>query len=294
MIFKSIKGRGFKFILFLTVLYNALIILLLFGVNSYELTSILKVVLIIFNIYQLYYIILNFTLKYRIDDKNIYIEGIYGFKKVIIPIKSVIGYKIKEGKINGTILYGYGKDYFALGKSKIQDIGVTHMFVTSSEKVIYINTEEMNYGISPSEYDELIENLKSKGITDENWYYREIKNVNLYRKKEFIIPFLIGTIMILVMTLTPFILYLFNKLPNKVPLKYNANFKPVVFGSGKQFAFKQMVYGLLNMALMVCLYYASYFYAKYDKKIAYRIMYVSVITSGIFLIMQGRILISFR
>lgn len=294
MTFQAIRGRGLKFILFLTALYNALIILLLFVVNSYELTSIFKVILVIFNIYQLYYIALNVTLKYKIDDNNVYIEGLYGLKRVTVPLKSVKAYKTKEGKINGTLLYGYGKDYFALGKSKIEDIGVTHMFVTSNEKVVYINTEEMNYGISPSNYDKLIEDLNSKGITNENWYYKENKNTNLYKNKRFIIPLIIGTIIILIMTLTPFILYLFDKLPSKIPLKYDANFEPVIFGSGKQFAFKQMVYGALNMALMVCLYYASYFYAKYDKKIAYRIMYISVITSAFFLVMQGRILISFR
>lgn len=85
------------------------------------------------------------------------------------------------------------------------------------------------------------------------------------RTKKFLIPFLISSIIIIIMTLNPLILYLCNKLPLSIPLKFNAGFKPILFGSGKQFAFKQMVYGVLNMALLFCMYYAAYFYAKYDK-----------------------------
>lgn len=64
------------------------------------------------------------------------------------------------------------------------------MFVTSNKNIIYINTDSMNYGISPCESDEMIEYLVHMGFMDKNWHYSENKNVNFHRDKKFIIPFL--------------------------------------------------------------------------------------------------------
>lgn len=293
-IFKAMKSRGLNYILFLTAIYNALIIFLIFAVNMYELSILLKLTLAVLNIYQLYYIMLNLSLRYSIDEDNICIIGAFGLKKVTIPIKSINACKVKSGKIKGIQLYGYSRDYFAFGKSIIEDVGISYMFVTSNKNIIYINTDSMNYGISPCESDEMIEYLVHMGFMDKNWHYSENKNVNFHRDKKFIIPFWIAAVIIIIMTLNPFVLYLCNKLPSEVPLKFDAGFKPVLLGNSKQFAFRQMVYGVLNMALMLCMYYAAYFYAKYDKKSAYKFMYIPLIMAAAFLIMQSRILLSFR
>lgn len=293
-IFKAMKSRGLNYILFLTAIYNILTIFLIISVNMYELSMLLKLMLAVLDIYQLYYIMLNLSLKYSIDKGNICIIGAFGLKKVIIPIESINACKVKKGKIKGTQLYGYNRDYFAFGKSIIEDVGISHMFVTSGETVIYINTDSMNYGISPYESDEMIKYLTDMNFMDKSWHYSENKNVSLYKDKKFLIPFLAAAVIIIVMTLNPFILYLCNKLPSSMPLKFNAGFKPVLLGSGKQFVFRQMVYGVLNMALLFCMYYAAYFYAKYDKKSAYKFMYVPLIISAAFFIMQSRILLLFR
>ena len=73
-----------------------------------------------------------------------------------------------------------------------------------------------------------------------------------------------------------------------MPLSFNSNFEPARYGTGKQFAFKQMIYGVLNMAILFCMYYASYFYAKYDRKSANKFIYVSFIVSIVFFLFQLR------
>lgn len=288
--YKAAKSRGMNYILILTLIYNALILFLLFYINSYVLSSLLKAIIIIFNLYQLYYILLNVSLNYILNDNEIIISAIFGLKKIHIPLDSIMAYNRYSGNIKGIQLYGYGKNKFAFGKSFIDKIGFTDMFVPSSDSIIYLKTDDMVYGIAPDECNEFESNLKSRNIENKPWVYKANKNINFHKDKKFMIPFLSVSIIILYITLNPFILYLFNKLPAEMPLKFDAAFNAIKFGTGKQFAFKQMVFGLLNMAFLFCMYYASYFYARYDKKSAYKFIYISVIVAVLFLIMQIRII----
>ncbi|WP_125152546.1 PH domain-containing protein [Clostridium rectalis] len=291
--FKSIKGKGMPYIIMETLLYNGFIVLLLFFINSYELSNLIKVALIVINIYEFHYIFMYMSLKYSIDDKYIYIYNIFGLKEEKISLKEIKGYNKSQGRIKGIKLYGYGKDNFALGKSIIDNIGTTKMYITSNSNIFYLKTEDMVYGLSPENAGEFEEILKNKEIQLKKWEYKFNKNTNFYKDKKFIIPFGIVTLIIIYLTLTPFVLYLYGKLPEQMPLSFNANFEPVKMGTGKQFAFKQMTYGVLNMAILLCMYYSSYFYSKYDKKSAYKFIYVSLIVALLFFIIQGRILVTF-
>lgn len=291
--FKQIKGKGLPYIIGETFLYNLFIIILIYLVDSYELSNLLKVTLIVINIYELHYILLYNSLVYIIDDEKICIKGIFGFKKDIIKIDSILGYQRTKGDIKGIKLYGYGKSYFALGKSIIDDIGIARMYVTSNKDIIYIKTEDMAYAISPEDCDRFEECLLNRGIKSTTWEYSIRKNINLHRDKKFLLPLITTSVIILILILTPFVLYLLDKLPAKMPLSFDANFNPVKIGTGKQFAFKQMTYGVLNMALLFCMYYSCYFYAKYDKKSSYRLMYISLLSALIFLVIQGKILFTF-
>lgn len=288
--YKAAKSRGIGYVLLLTLIYNAFIIFLLFYINSYVLSSLLKAIIIIFNIYQLYYILLNISLNYIFYDNEIIISGIFGLKKIHIPLDSIRAYGKYSGNIKGIQLYGYGKNKFAFGKSFIDKIGFTDMFVPASDNILYLKTDDMVYGIAPDKCNEFESSLISRSIENKPWVYKVNKNINFHNDKKFMIPFLLDSIIILYITLNPFILYLFDKLPEKMPLKFDAAFNAIKFGTGKQFAFKQMVFGLLNMALLFCMYYASYIYARYDKKSAYKFIYISMIVAVLFLIMQIRII----
>lgn len=274
-------------------MYDLFMIVLLHYINSYEIISLLKIILIFFNLYQLYYILLNVSLNYIFDGNNITISGIFGFKKVVIPIESIKGYNKASGTIRGIQLYGYAKGNFAFGKSIIEKIGVASMYVTSNKNILYIKTDNMIYGISPEECDDFEAKLIENDIEINTLEYKLTKGSNLYKDKRFIIPFIAASIIILLLTLNPFILYLRSKLPSKMPLIFDASFKAIKFGTDRQFVFKQMVYGVLNMALLFCMYYASYFYARYDRKMSYRFIYISMLIACTFLIMQLRIIYLF-
>lgn len=293
-VFKPTKGSGYISILSLTLLYNVLIIFLFFVSQTYELSVLLKVLLVALNIYQLYYLLMYLTISYEIDDSIVCIKSIFGLKKVTIFLKDIKSYDKFSGTIKGIKMAGYGNNHFALGKSLIEKIGITHMYATSKKSIIYLNTETVNYGISPEKDKEFENKLIENGIEKKSWAVVKGSNHNFYKDKNFFIPLIIESILLLVLTLNPVILYLTNKLPVNMPLKFDANFFPVKFGTGKQFAFRQMIYGLFNMAIFFCMYYASYFYSKYDRKSAYKFIYLPLGLTIIFIFMQMRILYVFK
>ncbi len=154
---------------------------------------------------------------------------------------------------------GFSKYYYAIGRNIIDKLGNTYMYVTSNKSILYLKTDKINYGISPKNLEKFEVTLKQAGIKEGDWEFKLNKNTNIFKDKRYFTPFIIVTIMILIITLTPMIFYLYNLLPDKMPLVFDAKFTPVGFGEGKQFAFKQMMYGALNMVILFCMYYVSYF-----------------------------------
>lgn len=293
-VYKSVKGSGVYYILGMSILGDLLLGVLVFLIDSYEVLSILKVAIIVFNLYQLYYILICSSLKYFVDDDGIQILSVLKLKNIKIPFTSIQGYQKAQGHIRGMKLSGCGKNHFAIGRAIVEKIGSTYMFITSTKNIIYLKTDDINYGLSPENFHEFEKNLNDKNVNCISWEYKVNKNVNLYKDKKFFIPFIIVTVAVLILTLNPIILYFCNKLPAMMPLNFSSHFVVIKFGTSKQFAFKQMVYGLLNMAVLFCMYNAGYLCARYDKKSAYKFIYVPLILTFVFLIMQIRILLTFR
>jgi len=234
------------------------------------------------------------SLYYVIDNDEIKIISLWGLKKVAIPTKEISGYQVSTGNIRGIRLSGYGGNNFAIGRTMIDKIGATYMYVTSSKNTIYLKTDEISYGVSPEDMDAFISSLKINGIHESSWELRLKKNVSLLKDKKFTVPFVISTLIIAFITINPIVQYLYNNIPVIMPLSFDAKFTAVSYGTGKQFAFHQMTLGLLNMAVLFCMYYASYFISKYDKKSIYKYIFVPLALSVIFLIMQVRIFLTFR
>lgn len=293
-VYKSVKGSGVYYILGMSILGDLLLGVLVLLIDSYEVLSILKVAIIVFNLYQLYYILICSSLKYFVDDDGIQILSVLKLKNIKIPFTSIQGYQKAQGHIRGMKLSGCGKNHFAIGRAIVEKIGSTYMFITSTKNIIYLKTDDINYGLSPENFHEFEKNLNDKNVNCISWEYKVNKNVNLYKDKKFFIPFIIVTVAVLILTLNPIILYFCNKLPAMMPLNFSSHFVVIKFGTSKQFAFKQMVYGLLNMAVLFCMYNAGYLCARYDKKSAYKFIYVPLILTFVFLIMQIRILLTFR
>ncbi len=117
-------------------------------------------------------------------------------------------------------LSGHGKNSFNIGKSFVDKIGTTYMFVTSTKNVIYLNTPNMNYAVSPEKFDEFESGLKNRGIENSSWSADSNKNINFHKDKRFFMLFIITAILALIITLNPIIMYLTDKIPARMPLKF--------------------------------------------------------------------------
>lgn len=269
---------------------NIFLYILRYLLGSYTERSLINIFIIAFTLYCVFYVFIVVTLKFIISDYGIEINCLWGMKRVFISYEDIDGYNILEGNIHGMRLSGFGRFKYCFGRSVIDKVGITHMFVTSNKKVLYIHTPQISYGISPKEIEPFLEVLNSKGKEQNEFPTKIYKNKELYKEKSFFIPFILVTIIILFITLNPFILYLMGKLPSTMPLYFDEKFMPAINGTGKQFAFKQMTYGALNMVILFCMHYASYFCAKYDKRSAYKYIYISLLVAATFLFIQLRIL----
>jgi hypothetical protein len=225
--------------------------------------------------------------KYIVDEDSISTNSIFGLRKVKVLFNEIKSYQVDKGSIKGVKLSGYGNNHFDIGKSVIDNIGTTTTFLTSSKYIIYFRTDNINLAISPIDHAEIENIFALKGIKNEKWV-SENKKSNIYKDKNFLIPFFIASLVVLFLIFNPFILYLTGKLPANMPLNFDQYFQPLKYGTGKQFALSQTGYGLLNMALLFCMYYVSYFYSKYDEKSSYKYIYLSLFVSLIFLFIQIR------
>lgn len=292
-IYKNRKGTSSFTIISYIIMINIFTILLIKLIDVYTILSLIKIFLMLFNIYGLYNVFLSLTLKCVLDDDSLHIIGLWGLKKINIPFKNIRGYKTSNGIIHAVKLWGIGKSNFALGRFVVDKIGTTRMYVTCNKNVIYLNTEEINYAVAPEDLEGFKEGLESKGINYLDFEYKPSKEIHLHKEKKFMIPFVLVSIIVVVFTLIPLILYLKRMFPLKMPLNFNSKFEAIKMGTGKQFAFKQMTYGVLNMAILFCMYYAAHFHAKYDKNSSYIYIYISLIISLAFFLMQIKILFQY-
>lgn len=292
--YKASRGKGIYYILGSLFVYDALIIILLFLINSYIMSSLFKILLIGGSIYHIYYLFLISNLEYIADEEDILIYGALGLKKVHIPIKDIIGYSTSSEYLKCVRLSGFGRSTFALGRFIFSKIGASETYITSNNNVIFIKTNDGCYAISPKNVEGFEKFLTSKGVMEKELDKNKDSSVNLHKDKSFIHTLIAVSVVIFILTLTPFVLYITGRLPSQMPLNFDASFLPVQYGTGKQFAISQAIYGVLNMAVLFCMYYASYFYAKYDKKSANKFLYISLIISLAFLLVQFRILFTFR
>lgn len=256
---------------------------------SYTISIILKILLVIFDIYQLYYIMVGLSLNYEVGEEYITIKGLYGLKTINIYYKDIIGYNIQE-EIDGIKLSGISFNDFIIGRCYIERLGTTRMYTTSKEKVVYILADHVNFAITPYEINKFEQALKEKGIKlIEEKEKREDEKINLHRDKIFMIPLVITTILSFIMIIVPFIYYLRGKIGETMPLSFDPSFNPTKIGTGKQFVFQQMIYGALNLALIFCMYFAAQINSKYYRKSSYKYIYIALAVAITFMILQIKI-----
>lgn len=291
--FKSRKGIGIISLLSITILVDLIVFFFLYKAETYELIILLKFLLFFINIFQFYYILSYSTLKYNVDDESINISLLFGLKKIKIPFNEIDMYDKTKGILKGVRLSGYGTNHFAIGKSIIDKIGTTYMFVTSNKNVFYLKKKDICYALSPDDNEAFEDILKNKGIVLSKWNFKVKNSSDIFKDKIFLMLLIFTSIIIIAITINPLMYYIKNKLPVVMPISFNKYFIPVKQGTSRQFVFRQMTYGALNMVIFICMYYASFFCAKYDKKSKYNFIFISLVISMIFLIFQIKILLSY-
>ena len=183
------RSIGCIYITLVTILFNVAVIFASIYFNDYILNVFLRIFLVAFNIYQLYYIILSYTISYAYDNKFIYIISFFGMNKLEISFDSIEKYTKISGNIDAIKISGYGRSNFAIGKFVLKKIGVINMFVTSSKNMFYLKTTGGNYGISPEKQETFEHMLKSKGIICNEWISEKATSVKIYKDNQFKIPF---------------------------------------------------------------------------------------------------------
>jgi hypothetical protein len=292
--FKPMKRiNGSIFILFITLICDMLIIITSICVNDYVLNVFLRIFLVMFNIYQLYYILQFATLNYQVGDGILRIISIFGLKQTKISFGDLENYTKTNGNISAIKLSGYGAKRFAIGRCVFNKIGIVNMNVTWNENIFYLKTKDEVYGISPLDCLGFENELTTAGIKSDDLIVENKKTQNLHKDNYFRIPFFLVTIFIIIFIARPLYLYYDNLLPKSMPLSFNVKFQPAIMGTNEDFVIKQLEYGFLNMALFFCMYYAAHLNAKYYKKSAYKYIYISLAVIIIFLIIQEKIIMKF-
>ncbi|MEG2353392.1 MAG: PH domain-containing protein [Clostridium sp.] len=263
-------------------------------IDSYALDSILYIIFIAIIAYQLYYMIAVESLKYSINCNGITIIRFLGLKKTFIDKKDIIGYLYKNNKISGIRLSGYNLFNINYGKCFEENIGLCKMFLTSNCNNFYIITKDITYVLSPRQTDEFRAELDIVSKDVGQYRKQSIKGkVELYKDKQFIIPFIVASILCIINTGIPLVLYVLDIIPKAMPLKFNSLLQVSLMGTAKQFASKQIAYGVGSMTLLICMYYAAQFTAKFDKKSSYIYTYVSLAVVAILLMIQLELLYKF-
>ncbi len=285
---------GSMIIILITLLCDSLVVVTSIFVNDYVLNIFLRTFLVMFNIYQIYYILQFATLNYELGDGILRISSIFGLKQTKISFSDLEKYTKTTGNMDAIKLSGYGGQSFAIGRCFFNKLGPVNMNVTNNENIFFIKTREDIYGISPLDAIEFEKELNFIGVQFGNWSVTNKTTERLYKDNYFRIPFFLVSILIIVFIARPLYLYYENMLPSAMPLSYNAKFHPIIMGTSKEFVFKQLEYGLLNMALVFCMYYAAHLNAKHYKKSSYKYIYFSLAVVIIFLIIQQKVLSSFN
>ncbi|MGG5462635.1 PH domain-containing protein [Clostridium sp. B9] len=291
--FRARRGHGVFEVMAYFIVGNLLLAILNDIMNGYLERNLVVLAGIIYSTICIYYILLDLSLVYEVNDDYLEINCFNGLKKLRIDFKDVNGFLEQDKFINGFKLSGFGKHKYCFGRCVVHNVGLARMFVTCGKKVIYIHTEEISYGLSPEEFEKFKELIISKGIKEESFDVK-VNNVReIIKEKGFYVPFIITAIIILAIILIPVILYLTGYMPDNMPLDFDSHFIPCTFGSAKDFVGRQIVYGIMNMILLVCMYYAGHFCAKYDKKLAKRYIYISLAIALVFLGSQIQTLINY-
>lgn len=286
-IYKQKPGVGSLYLIIITALINFTLMFISMFIESYMIKLFGVVSLICIDIYQMYYIIISFTTRYIVDEDYITINTFFYLRNIKIAMKDIVEIQHKSDKIDGMVLDGYGMKKFAFGRMYIENIGTTRSYISNFENILIIKTNKGNFAISPIDIDEMCNNIHVEGSKKSE----DRKVIPLYKDKFFLVPFVISSILIIMLMIIPLILGMKdNYALSSMPLSFNEKFEPIKWGTYTQFVVNQISYGLITAGILLCMFFTSSVYSKYDRKSCYKYIYLPLIVSIVLLFMQIQIL----
>ena len=286
-IYKQKPGFGSLYLIIMTVILNFALIFISMFIESYMINLFGLVALICSDIYQLYYIAISFTTRYIVDKDYITINTFCYLRNIKIAMKDIIEIRRENSKINGMVLDGYGMKKFAFGRIFIENIGTTRAYISDFKNILLIKTTKGNFAISPIDIDGICNdiNIEDSKKTEDK------KVVPLYKDKFFLLPFVTTFFLIIILIIIPLVLGMKdNYALNSMPLSFNERFEPIKWGTYTQFVVNQISYGLITAGILLCMFFTSSVYSKYDRKSCYKYMYLPLIVAIVLLFMQIQIL----
>ncbi|MFB0917933.1 MAG: PH domain-containing protein [Clostridiaceae bacterium] len=221
MVFKPEKSNIFKVLLLSLIITNLIIILLFDFFTSARTRAGIAFFFFMANIIGIYYLVIVGTLRYEINDENLIISSALKLQNKKIPLKIIKSYLKSITLLNTTGNFGISSKRFCIGKGHDNCGEIADLFITSSKKAIFLNTEAGNFGISPENIEEFITRLKANGVLDQNTCDR-IAGIKDFSKEKAVVNSLLSYTIILIgiMLAIPILMNLFGLLPALVDVSF--------------------------------------------------------------------------
>lgn len=136
-----------------TILLNTLIISII-GEKESNAKDIIVVLLMVYNIYKVYFILEYCTIRYCLDDKELIISYFWGIINVKVKMDDVLGYFERNVPSDYKIVFGYEFRTIMLGVFKHKILKKCRSYVTNKNHLLFISTKDGYVLISPEEIQE--------------------------------------------------------------------------------------------------------------------------------------------
>ncbi|MFZ2257448.1 MAG: PH domain-containing protein [Clostridiaceae bacterium] len=266
MEYKPEKNNIKMIIMAILLLVDAVIIALFISMGSARIKGMLTFVFLLINLYGGYFLMLSITLKYTLSDKELTITGVYGLKKIQIPVAEILSWSRKISLLENLGM-GFATARFALGKGFDNTGEQAELFITSSKKVIYLKTNRGNYGISPEKVDEFVVQLKELGIAQqmgmERHYLKSDQNRGHGALNQLTLYCILLTAILLMI---PLAMYVSGLLPDLVQVS------TVGYMTRAHYLESVLTRGLIALLMLLVAYGVTIMLSNIEGKYYYRIM----------------------
>lgn len=158
--YNSYKSGDFFIMGLTTILLNTIIISIISGKESIA-KDIIAILLMMYNIYKIYFILIYCTVKYYLNEYELMISYFWGIINIKIKIEDVLGYFERNVPYDYKMIFGYEFRTIMLGTFTHKILKKCKSYVTNKSNTLFISTKEGYVLISPEEIEEFKNKLNS-------------------------------------------------------------------------------------------------------------------------------------